>query len=102
MSRRKNEFEHRTSIFEGAFRAWSYLGGLDANDVLDKTAHELDPLNHSIQEDKRWLKKGSIHGNGSDIENDTFEDFSLDKSSIREQVSTSSETQKYYYEPLPR
>jgi len=29
MSRRRGEFEHRTSIFEGSYRAWSYLGSLD-------------------------------------------------------------------------
>lgn len=51
MSRRKGEFEHRTSIFEGAYRAWSYLGRLEpeilfqssAKDLLDKQP-ELDPL----------------------------------------------------------
>jgi hypothetical protein len=38
MSRRTGEFEHRTSIFEGAFRAWSHLGGLKPADLENHTA----------------------------------------------------------------
>jgi hypothetical protein len=51
-SRKKGEFERRTAIFEGAFRAWSYLGRLDPTDLFmgegspHKTATELDPLDH--------------------------------------------------------
>mmetsp|Transcript_17819 Transcript_17819/g.26146 ORF Transcript_17819/g.26146 Transcript_17819/m.26146 type:complete len:257 (-) Transcript_17819:1361-2131(-) len=51
MSRRRGEFEHRTSIFEGAFRAWSHLGGIEPHELESKTLQELDPLN-SIAEDK--------------------------------------------------
>lgn len=38
MSRRRGEFEHRTSIFEGAFRAWSHLGGLEPSDLETKVS----------------------------------------------------------------
>lgn len=53
MSRRRGEFEHRTSIFEGAFRAWSHLGGLDPEDLESKPATELDPLSQPILNDTR-------------------------------------------------
>lgn len=53
MSRRRGEFEHRTSIFEGAFRAWSHLGGLDPLDLESKPAAELDPLTTPIEHDLR-------------------------------------------------
>jgi len=39
MSRRRGEFEHRTSIFEAAYRAWSYLGSLDP-----QVATNVDPV----------------------------------------------------------
>eukprot|EP00551_Chaetoceros_affinis_P012481 CAMPEP_0203677140 /NCGR_PEP_ID=MMETSP0090-20130426/27168_1 /ASSEMBLY_ACC=CAM_ASM_001088 /TAXON_ID=426623 /ORGANISM="Chaetoceros affinis, Strain CCMP159" /LENGTH=500 /DNA_ID=CAMNT_0050543935 /DNA_START=173 /DNA_END=1675 /DNA_ORIENTATION=- len=44
MSRRRGEFEHRTSIFEGAYRAWSHLAGCKPEDLLTLPASELDPL----------------------------------------------------------
>jgi hypothetical protein len=44
MSRRTGEFEHRTSIFEGAFRAWSHFGGLKPADLEIQTAAESGPL----------------------------------------------------------
>lgn len=50
MSRRRGEFEHRTSIFEGAFRAWSYLGGLEPDDLESKQLSDLDPLNSAAEE----------------------------------------------------
>lgn len=53
MSRRRGEFEHRTSIFEGAYRAWSHLGGLDAHDVLTKESSVLCPLQFTIPDDPR-------------------------------------------------
>jgi len=113
MSRRKSEFEHRTSIFEGAFRAWSYLGGLDANDVLDTTANDLDPLSHPIEHDKRWLKNSSLdnsHGNMSSLEDETPEKSSLETLNLKDSIATCCEAPKlsgssrkeYYYEPLPR
>ena len=53
MSRRRGEFEHRTSIFEGAFRAWSHLGGIEPLELETKSAAELDPLNYPILDDPR-------------------------------------------------
>jgi len=51
MSPRKAEFERRASIFEGAFRAWSRLGGLEPTDLETKISFELDPLNFPIRND---------------------------------------------------
>lgn len=53
MSRRRGEFEHRTSIFEGAFRAWSHLGGLDPEDLESREIRDLDPLTNPIVDDAR-------------------------------------------------
>lgn len=53
MSRRQ-EFEHRTSIFESTFRAWSHLGGLDPADLVSRLVTELDPLTNPIVDDARW------------------------------------------------
>lgn len=53
MSRRRGEFEHRTSIFEGAFRAWSHLGGLNPEDIERKVVLELDPLDFPLASDER-------------------------------------------------
>lgn len=78
MSRRRGEFEHRTSIFEGAFRAWSHLGGLEPEDLENKPASEMDPLTNPIEHDTRL-------GGSSKIVNP-------DGTTRRE----------YPYEPLPR
>ena len=48
MSRRRGEFEHRTSIFEGAFRAWSHLGGILPQDLENLGATDLDPLTNPL------------------------------------------------------
>jgi copper chaperone CopZ len=76
MSRRRGEFEHRTSIFEGAFRAWSHLGGLEPEDLEGKAQDQLDPLTNPIQNDFRNNGKNDKGANP-----------------IR---------RKYPYEPLPR
>ena len=71
MSRRRGEFEHRTSIFEGAFRAWSHLGGLEPEELENKASTELDPLSNPIENDarlqgKRESKAGSaVNPNGT-------------------------------------
>ena len=77
MSRRRGEFEHRTSIFEGAFRAWSHLGGLDPEQVTTKPATELDPLTNPIINDPRTTNGNSKNPDGSP-------------------------RREYPYEPLPR
>ena len=53
MSRRRVEFEHRTSIFEGAYRAWSHLGGIDPQELFTSSASELDPLSKPHSTDER-------------------------------------------------
>eukprot|EP00751_Fragilariopsis_kerguelensis_P017946 CAMPEP_0170849640 /NCGR_PEP_ID=MMETSP0734-20130129/10135_1 /TAXON_ID=186038 /ORGANISM="Fragilariopsis kerguelensis, Strain L26-C5" /LENGTH=371 /DNA_ID=CAMNT_0011219361 /DNA_START=19 /DNA_END=1134 /DNA_ORIENTATION=+ len=70
MSRRRGEFEHRTSIFEGAFRAWSHLGGLGPEELENKASTDLDPLSNPIENDTRLLgkkenKASSVNPNGS-------------------------------------
>jgi hypothetical protein len=85
MSRRRGEFEHRTSIFEGAFRAWSHLGGLSPEDVENKPTNEIDPLTYPIENDQRLAsqkKSGEIKDTATNP----------DGSARRE----------YPYEPLPR
>jgi hypothetical protein len=54
MSRRRGEFEHRTSLFEGAYRAWSYLGDLEPDDVFHKLVSDLDPLTNIPSGKKEW------------------------------------------------
>jgi copper chaperone CopZ len=79
MSRRRGEFEHRTSIFEGAFRAWSHLGGLDPEDLEGgKSQDALDPLNNPIQDDARLSGKN------------------------KESAAGDPNRRIYPYEPLPR
>ncbi len=77
MSRRRGEFEHRTSIIEGDFRAWSHLGGLDPEQVTTKPATELDPLTNPIINDPRTTNGNSKNPDGSP-------------------------RREYPYEPLPR
>jgi copper chaperone CopZ len=85
MSRRRGEFEHRTSIFEGAFRAWSHLGGLEPEDLEAKPTADLDPLSNPIQNDGRMNgKKGK--------EFDQIE--ALNPNGTKRRI--------YPYEPLPR
>lgn len=79
MSRRRGEFEHRTSIFEGAFRAWSHLGGLSPEDLQTKTVSDLDPLNCPLINDRR-----------------------LEKKNLDPLKSHGSADREYAYEPLPR
>eukprot|EP00814_Leptocylindrus_danicus_P000671 CAMPEP_0116026364 /NCGR_PEP_ID=MMETSP0321-20121206/13784_1 /TAXON_ID=163516 /ORGANISM="Leptocylindrus danicus var. danicus, Strain B650" /LENGTH=938 /DNA_ID=CAMNT_0003499103 /DNA_START=107 /DNA_END=2923 /DNA_ORIENTATION=- len=74
MSRRRGEFEHRTSIFEGAFRAWSYLGQLDPSTLIHNRPDDLNPL-------------VALHQNGTPMP-------TVD--------GRSSAGSDYRYEPLPR
>jgi copper chaperone CopZ len=80
MSRRRGEFEHRTSIFEGAYRAWSHLGGLDAEELETKSATDLDPLTNPIFHDSRHSSNGFDSATNPD----------------------GSKRREYPYEPLPR
>lgn len=103
MSRRRGEFEHRTSIFEGAFRAWSHLGGLEPLDLETKPASDLDPLNFPLDNDPRLSaakekkKKNNDNpegggGGGPGPGGMVGEDGQDPKANRRE----------YPYEPLPR
>ena len=56
MSRKKGDFEYRTSIFEGGYRAWSHLGGLEPEDLANKSEKELNPLKYPIENDSRTTK----------------------------------------------
>ncbi|KAG7356047.1 hypothetical protein IV203_000733 [Nitzschia inconspicua] len=83
MSRRRGEFEHRTSIFEGAFRAWSHLGGLEPVDLESRPASELDPLTNPIENDPRLTGRKAIKQENTLNPN-------------------GSPRRQYPYEPLPR
>jgi copper chaperone CopZ len=95
MSRRRGEFEHRTSIFEGAYRAWSHLGGLDPEELECRPASELDPLTNPIRNDARIKasKKEKVKFvQDNDDDGDAIETMNPD----------GSPRQEYPYEPLPR
>ncbi|CAB9509561.1 expressed unknown protein [Seminavis robusta] len=84
MSRRRGEFEHRTSIFEGAFRAWSHLGGLEPEELESRPAADLDPLTNPIEVDTRV--KGAKGKKGEEAARNP----------------DGSKRREYPYEPLPR
>mmetsp|Transcript_4066 Transcript_4066/g.5953 ORF Transcript_4066/g.5953 Transcript_4066/m.5953 type:complete len:176 (-) Transcript_4066:16-543(-) len=107
MSRRRGEFEHRTSIFEGAFRAWSHLGGLDPNDLESKSAAELDPLNFPIVNDPRLAlqkekdeKKKAAKEGGSGNNSPAPQEDSGDNGAGN--YNNRQLRNEYPYEPLPR
>jgi copper chaperone CopZ len=83
MSRRRGEFEHRTSIFEGAFRAWSHLGGLEPEDLESRPVSEVDPLTNPIDDDPRLTGKKVLKQENTLNPNGT-------------------PRRQYPYEPLPR
>jgi len=100
MSRRRGEFEHRTSIFEGAFRAWSHLGGLEPEDLEGKPASDFDPLNHPHVNDKRLLDgKKKNKGGHNDDEGGSGGNGSPSQSAG---AGSGSSKKEYPYEPLPR
>ncbi|GKY94052.1 hypothetical protein MPSEU_000371800 [Mayamaea pseudoterrestris] len=76
MSRRRGEFEHRTSIFEGSYRAWSFLGGIDPEHLFTKTSEELDPLSNPIAP--------------------------ADDTRVKSNATSTQGRPEYPYEPLPR
>ena len=129
MSRRRGEFEHRTSIFEGAFRAWSHLGGIDPADFETKTIAQLDPLNFPLENDTRpsaSQKEKSRGGGGgggggcksnSDDEGGGLDDSDRDSNEVRrgevgdadgnnnagdDVAAVDADRRDYPYEPLPR
>ena len=91
MSRRKGEFEHRTSIFEGAYRAWSHLGGLDPSTLFAADAAKtLHPLAVPIGENDDWR-----------ITNDEEEKKLMEKVKMKSSHIRGMATY-FPYEPLPR
>lgn len=88
MSRREEEFKHRTSIFEGAYRAWSHLGGMDVEVLFDatKSVKDFDPIQHPLLHDKRISGSGNKKGSNHSINTN-------DDGTVR---------MEYPYEPLPR
>jgi hypothetical protein len=44
MSRQKHEFKIRTSIFEGAFRAWSFMGQIHPDTLQNMRMEDIDPV----------------------------------------------------------
>jgi len=88
MSRRRGEFEHRTSIFEGSYRAWSHLGGCPADKLQSPTASEdLDPVvnPHDPSTDER-------------LNNEESKKMPTPAPTI----SSTGKELRYVYEPLPR
>lgn len=111
MSRRRGEFEHRTSIFEGAFRAWSHLGGLEPEDLEGKPASDFDPLTNPHVNDARLLegkgkKKGGKGGGGEKSNGDSASTSTSptpeSHSAAAAASSSSGPRREYPYEPLPR
>lgn len=104
MSRRRGEFEHRTSIFEGAFRAWSHLGGQSPADLESKSAAELDPLNFPIVNDQRLeLEKAKTKGKkAKQAQQQGAEVPATDTSKDKSANGTGDGRKEWAYEPLPR
>mmetsp|Transcript_23159 Transcript_23159/g.50142 ORF Transcript_23159/g.50142 Transcript_23159/m.50142 type:complete len:768 (-) Transcript_23159:83-2386(-) len=107
MSRRRGEFEHRTSIFEGAFRAWSHLGGVAPLDLENKPPADLDPLNFPLLNDPRLAaQKGKGKKNDNDGGGvgggDDFNDGGGGGPSADAIVKNKGSRRDYPYEPLPR
>eukprot|EP00588_Corethron_pennatum_P009182 CAMPEP_0194273622 /NCGR_PEP_ID=MMETSP0169-20130528/6924_1 /TAXON_ID=218684 /ORGANISM="Corethron pennatum, Strain L29A3" /LENGTH=511 /DNA_ID=CAMNT_0039016631 /DNA_START=255 /DNA_END=1790 /DNA_ORIENTATION=- len=48
MSRQKKEFQHRTSIFEGAYIAWSCLGSLEPEAFKDADSSAVQSSNYTV------------------------------------------------------
>jgi hypothetical protein len=109
MSRRRGEFEHRTSLFEGAYRAWSHLGNLDPADVFSKSVTELDPLNMKSNAcaasttqttAAAALAAATKEMDDDDDSKDEYSDDSEIKNVSNEEAPTTKND--WRYEPLPR
>lgn len=100
MSRRRGEFEHRTSLFEGAYRAWSHLGGLTPEDLFSKTVDELDPLNMSTEPSAAAAAigispvkpKAEEHNQGGEVNGDDSKVAGADSDSETAAATAESET----------
>jgi len=108
MSRRRGEFEHRTSIFEGAFRAWSHLGGLEPDDLESLGPEQLDPLGYLIENDPRLAelerdqkKSKSNNGDANAIATNVA-GIGENKDGSADIAAFDENRRLYPYEPLPR
>lgn len=122
MSRRKGDFQHRTAIFEGAYRAWSHLGyNCSCHDVMNCTAAELDPLVRR-NDPTDLMKERALHNptnssNTSDKNGDTStkgkdkideketseKEPIINKNGVNKKNVENDELDSIYpYEPLPR
>jgi hypothetical protein len=102
MSRRRGEFEHRTSLFEGAYRAWSHLGGLDPDDLVSKPPEELDPLNmtHFTSSPKTTAVEGAASSD-TNVTEITASKTVVDE--VASEINSSNpDKREWSYEPLPR
>lgn len=124
MSRRRGEFEHRTSIFEGAYRAWSHLGGLEPDDLDTKPLSDLNPVDHPLDPDPRDKEKATqsteeevaqesksaseVKKEEEDGEEEEKDGEELESSKNNDESSNNNDNKrqhnkiKYPYEPLPR
>jgi copper chaperone CopZ len=79
-TRKRGEFERRTAIFEGAYRAWSFLGGLEPEDII--------------------VEPSSSSSSSQAVEADLLDRLVDHPSSVVENDGRSRKT--YPFEPLPR
>jgi copper chaperone CopZ len=79
-TRKRGEFERRTAIFEGAYRAWSFLGGLEPEDIVGPSS--------------------SSSASSQAVEADLLDRLFDYPSSVVENDGRSRKT--YPFEPLPR
>lgn len=110
MSRRRAEFEHRTSIFEGAYRAWSGLGGLEPVELETKSAEELNPLTHPLKNDDRCITGKPIKKQNKKAKNETSpvtsdqenDNSNSDDNKDEDFANPNPGRRIFPYEPLPR
>jgi hypothetical protein len=105
MSRRRGEFERRTSLFEGAYRAWSHLGGLHPDDLASKSPEELDPLDMSTSPSVYSSPKTTVvEGATCNITKAMHEAAikTVQNDIASEAKSTNPNKREWRYEPLPR
>ena len=100
MSRRRGEFEHRTSIFEGAFRAWSHLGGQTPTNLEGKSAADLDPLDFPLINDQRLVAEKAKQAKNKKKKQQPESSTNDNKDNNLDENGQSR--REWSYEPLPR
>lgn len=97
MSRKRGEFERRTCIFEGAYRAWSLLGHLHPSHETHTSP--LDLL-HSILD--QTLPTTTTHNGTSDGVNSSSGNSDGGDGDVATTTAATTTRHKYRHEPLPR